>query len=435
MTISVIGTGYVGLVTATCLAEIGNDVLCIDTNQEKIDGLKNGHIPIYEPGLEEMVKRNAKVGRLTFSTDTTAFATTDIVFIAVGTPPGKNGLPDLKYVNQVVRQIGRHLNHKTVVVNKSTVPIGTGVLVEQAISAELQRRRKKIPFAVLSNPEFLKEGAALDDFMHPDRVVIGSTKPWATAIMQQLYAPFAKDGHPILVISRESAEMAKYASNAMLATKISFMNQMANMSELLGADIEEVREAMTYDVRIGKHFLYAGVGYGGSCFPKDVQALNALAKSMKHAVPLLEAVEQVNHDQKKVLPKKISKALGNLKNKRIALWGLAFKPNTDDIREAPSITIIEELLRAGAKIVAYDPKAAHEIAKIFGSRVEYARDKYIACQKADALVVVTEWSEFHQPDFKKLKRLMKKPIIFDGRNVYDPVQLKKMGWTYYGIGR
>lgn len=435
MKISVIGTGYVGLVTAACLAEIGHDIICIDNNQKKIRDLNIGLIPIYEPGLEEVVLRNTAAGRLTFTTSIKALAETEIVFIAVGTPSTSTGHPDLTNLHLVVRDIGDMIKKKSVIVIKSTVPIGTAKKVRQMISERLRHRRHNIYFSVVSNPEFLKEGTAVDDCMHPDRIVLGITDAWAEKKLTELYAPFSKEGHQIVTVSCESAEMSKYAANAMLATKISFMNQIADLCEILGADIEEVRTTMTLDPRIGTYFLNAGVGYGGSCFPKDVQALNALADSLGHPVPLLAAVEKVNQSQKKVLPEKIINHFKNLKNKRFALWGLAFKPNTDDIREAPSITIIESLLAAGARLTVYDPQAAEKIREIFGTRIDFAPNKYIACRQANAVVLVTEWSEFREPDFKKMKKLLKTPILFDGRNVYDRKRLEKMGWKYFGIGR
>lgn len=435
MKISVIGSGYVGLVTAACLADIGNEVVCIDIDARKIAQLKKYRIPIYEPGLAEVVKRSALAGRLTFTTRTKDLTKTNVVFIAAGTPAGEHGEPDMRSVLAVAKQIGQLVRHRTIIVNKSTVPVGTGRRVETIIKSEIKRRRAKVEIAVVSNPEFLKEGSAIHDFMLPDRIVLGVTKSWAGKIMQELYSPFVKNGHPILVMSRESSEMSKYASNAMLASKISFMNQLANLCEILGADIELVREAMSLDPRIGNQFLYAGVGYGGSCFPKDVQALVSMAKKSGYSAPLLEAIETVNERQKLVIPNKIHQVFKQVKGKTFAIWGLSFKPRTDDVRDAPSIAIIESLLAQGAHITAYDPKAVSETRKRFGRRIKYAKTMYAACRQADALIVVTEWSEFREPNFTKLKSLLKKPVIFDGRNIYDPSRLKRLGFTYFSIGR
>lgn len=433
--ISVIGTGYVGLVTATCIAEMGNEVICIDIDAEKISKLRRGIVPFFEPGLEELVTRNAKAGRLTFSTNARDLVRTDIIFIAVGTPPGKNGEPNLTGVRHVVNNVGRYIKRRTIIVTKSTVPVGMGKEIETTIAAILRRRHVSVNFAVVSNPEFLKEGAAISDFMKPDRIVLGVNKAWAAKIMKELYAPFMINGHPILVMDRESSEMSKYASNAMLACKISFMNQMVRLCETTGADITRVREAMSLDVRIGSQFLHAGVGYGGSCFPKDVQALNALAVKIGYAAPLLAAIEAVNQQQKNVLPQKAIKHFRRLKNRTFAIWGAAFKPNTDDVREAPSLTIIETILAEGGRVSVYDPKATSELRKIFGRRIKYATDMYSACRHADALMLVTEWPEFREPNFAELKKLMKSPVIFDGRNIYQPPVVKKLGFHYYGIGR
>lgn len=435
MKISVIGSGYVGLVSAACLADIGNEVLCIDIDERKIKQLRKHIIPIYEPGLSEMVKRNALAGRLKFTTQTKEFNGAEIIFIAVGTPAGDSGQPDISSVLTVAKQIGQHVQQRIVVVNKSTVPVGTARKVESIISRCLRRRKKKVDFAVVSNPEFLKEGAAINDFMVPDRIVIGSRQTWATKKMQELYSPFVKNGHPILVMTRESSEMSKYASNAILACKISFMNQLANLCEYLGADIELVREAMSLDPRIGNMFLHAGVGYGGSCFPKDVQALIAMANNVDYHAPLLEAVETINERQKLVIPNKVRSMFNNVKGKKFAIWGLSFKPQTDDTREAPALTIISSLLSDGAEIVVYDPKAMVEIRKRFGNNVSYAKNMYAACRQADALLVVTEWSEFHEPNFNRIKKLLKHPVIFDGRNIYNPDRLKQLGFRYSGIGR
>ncbi len=442
MKLAVIGSGYVGLVTGTCLAESGNDVICMDVDTRKIELLESGGVPIYEPGLEELIKRNRDHGRLSFTTDMArAVKSSDIIFIAVGTPPGEDGSADLKYVLAAARDIGRHMNGYKIIINKSTVPVGTGDKVRRAVAAITKRR-----FDVVSNPEFLKEGAAIEDFMKPDRVVIGSDNPKAADIIRELYEPFVRTGKPILVMDIRSAEMTKYAANALLATKISFINEMANICAGLGADIDNVRKGMGYDRRIGFEFLFPGVGYGGSCFPKDVQALARTAKEHGIDASVLSAVEKVNQRQKAVLAGMIidhfhttgvkkSKTGKPLAGKRIAVWGLSFKPRTDDMREAPSLVIINELLRAGAVIQAHDPVAMNEAYKILKSRISYADDAYDALKGADALALVTEWSEFRTPDFKKIKKLMKNPVIFDGRNIYNPEELKKLGFAYYGIGK
>lgn len=435
MKITVIGTGYVGLVTGACLAEIGNQIICVDTNPEKISQLRKSRIPIYEPGLADVVKRNIELKKLSFSTRLAKPIRAEVIFIAVGTPPSANGYPDMTSVHAVARQIGDTITEPTVVVNKSTVPIGTVKEVTQIISERLRLRKKRIKFAVVSNPEFLKEGAAINDFMKPDRIVLGTNSAWAEKKMKEVYAPFVKSGHPILTMKPESSEMAKYGSNAMLATKISFMNQMAGLCEILGADIEQVRKAMSLDARIGNQFLYAGAGYGGSCFPKDVQALIAMANQNGMSAPLLESIETVNNQQKTFLVKKIVRHFGRLDGKKFAVWGAAFKPNTDDIREAPAIAIIEQLLAKGAQVVMYDPQAMSELRKIFGRRIRYAKDMYSACSKADAVILVTEWLEFRQPNFDRLKQELLKPIIFDGRNIYDVDQVKKHDFKYFGIGR
>jgi UDPglucose 6-dehydrogenase len=443
MKISVIGTGYVGLVTGTCLAESGSHVICMDIDKKKIDLLNAGSVPIYEPGLEELIKRNVAHGRLSFTTDIrSAVRKADIIFIAVGTPPGEDGSADLKYVLGAARDIGTHLSGYTVVINKSTVPVGTGDKVRTAIAG---RTRQK--FDVVSNPEFLKEGAAIEDFMKPDRVVIGTESHRAAAMMQELYAPFVRTGKPILIMDIKSAEMTKYASNAMLATKISFINEMAVICASLGADIDSVRKGMGYDRRIGFEFLFPGVGYGGSCFPKDVKALVQTAKDNGVDAKVLRSVEAVNERQKSQLSsmilrhftgtgaKKAAVVKKPLEGKMIAVWGLSFKPNTDDMREAPSVVIINNLLRAGAAVRAHDPIAEHEARKIFKNRIGIMQDGYEALRGADALAIVTEWNEFRKPDFQKIKKLMRKPVIFDGRNIYNQEELRKLGFTYYGIGR
>jgi UDPglucose 6-dehydrogenase len=443
MKISVIGTGYVGLVTGTCLAESGNQIICMDIDDRKIEMLNEGKVPIYEPGLEELIKRNAAHARLSFTTDM-AFAVrnADIIFIAVGTPPGEDGSADLKYVLGAAREIGKFMNGYKVVVNKSTVPVGTGDKVRSAVASRAKHR-----FDVVSNPEFLKEGAAIEDFMKPDRVVIGAESPKAIGIMQELYAPFFQKNNRILIMDIRSAEMTKYASNAMLATKISFINEMANICGSLGADIDAVRRGMGYDKRIGFEFLFPGVGYGGSCFPKDVKALIQTAQKHRIDAAVLKAVEAVNEEQKKVIFRKImehfrvkagrKRPLGkkSLAGKTIAVWGLSFKPRTDDMREAPSVVIINNLLRSGAEVKAHDPVAMNEAYKIFKDRIFLAVDSYDALKGADALAIVTEWNEFRTPDFARMKKLMRSPVIFDGRNIYNQDELRKLGFTYHGMGR
>jgi UDPglucose 6-dehydrogenase len=443
MKISVIGTGYVGLVTGTCLAESGNHVICMDIDVRKIGMLNSGVVPIYEPGLEELVKHNVAHGRLGFTTDMSlAVRSSDIIFIAVGTPPGEDGSADLKYVLGAAKEIGKYMNGYKVVVNKSTVPVGTADKVRVAVLG-----RTKYKFDVVSNPEFLKEGAAIEDFMKPDRVVIGVDSPKAATLMQELYAPFVRTGKPVLVMDIRSAEMTKYASNAMLAAKISFINEMALICAGLGADIDNVRKGMGFDRRIGFEFLFPGVGYGGSCFPKDVKALVQTASDNGVDAKVLQAVEEVNERQKALLSRMIlghfaggsgKKKTGGrkpLSGKTVAVWGLSFKPRTDDMREAPSVVIINNLLRAGAVVKAHDPVAMPEGRKIFKNRIQFMEDGYEALKDADALAVVTEWSEFRTPDFKKMKRLMKKPVIFDGRNIFNQEEVRKLGYTYYGIGR
>lgn len=437
MKISVIGTGYVGLVTGTCLAESGNDVICMDIDERKIEMLESGLVPIYEPGLEELIRRNVGHKRLSFTTDIArAVRESELVFIAVGTPPGEDGSADLKYVLDVARKIGVHMNGYKVIINKSTVPVGTGERVRAVIA-----RNTKHKFDVVSNPEFLKEGAAIDDFMKPDRIVIGANSSRAAAIMQELYAPFVRTGKPILIMDIRSAEMTKYASNAMLATKISFINEMANICAAVGADIDNVRKGMGYDRRIGFEFLFPGVGYGGSCFPKDVKALVKTAKEYRVDAKVLKSVEEVNERQKSVLSDLIIQHFSRgaskkpLLGKTIAVWGLSFKPRTDDMREAPSIVIINRLLAAGAEIKAHDPIAMEQARLIFQNKIRLVEDCYDAARGAHGLALVTEWNEFRTPDFGRIKSLMKKSVIFDGRNIYNPEELKKMGFTYYGIGR
>ena len=438
MKITMVGTGYVVLVTGACFAEVGNDVLCLDLDEKKIRTLEGGGIPIYEPGLSEVVKRNVAAGRLHFTTDVArAVSFGTVQCIAVGTPPGEDGSADLKHVVAAARNVGRHMTDYKVVVDKSTVPVGTADKVRAAINEELAKRGAKVPFAVVSNPEFLKEGAAVDDFMRPDRVVVGSDDQQATHVMRALYAPFQRNHERLMVMDVRSAELTKYAANAMLATRISFMNELANLAEKLGADIEEVRKGIGSDPRIGYQFLYAGIGYGGSCFPKDVKALLHTAAGAGSVLPLLEAVETVNAEQKRVLARKIKKRFGKLAGKRIAVWGLAFKPNTDDMREAPSRVLIEELLADGATVCAYDPvamtAAKAELADLKG--VSYADSMLAALDGADALAVVTEWKEFRSPDFDEIKKRLKTPAIFDGRNLYEPADMKRAGLEYYPVGR
>ena len=437
MKIAIVGTGYVGLVSGTCFAETGIDVVCVDIDKRKIDLLNNGHIPIYEPGLEDIYKKNVEKGRLTFSTNLAEnIKDTDAVFIAVGTPPDEDGSADLKYVLGVAREIGKNIDHYMVIVTKSTVPVGTSVKVKNAILEELKKRGVDIPFDVASNPEFLKEGSAVDDFLKPDRIVIGTESDTAQKVMNRLYKPFLLNGHPILFMDITSSEMTKYAANSMLATKISFINDIANLCEIVGADVDAVRRGIGSDARIGNKFIYPGTGYGGSCFPKDVQALVRTADENGYSLEILKAVESVNYRQKTVLFSKIYRHFnGDLKGKKFAMWGLAFKPKTDDMREAPSLVVIDKLLEAGATVVAYDPVAMEEGKRILGDKIEMAKDEYEACIDADAVVLVTEWSEFRSPNFRVLQKLLKNKLIFDGRNIYDPMEMAEQGFSYYAIGR
>jgi len=432
MRIAVIGTGYVGLVVGACFAETGNEVTCVDKDAVKIRMLNRGKIPIYEPGLEELVRRSRAEKRLHFTTELAEpVKRSEVVFIAVGTPTGEDGSADLQHVLAAAREIARAMNGYKVIVDKSTVPAGTSELVREAIRQETTH-----PFSVVSNPEFLKQGAAVEDFLKPDRVVIGATDDKSAAIMTELYRPFTRTGAPIMVMDCASAELCKYAANAMLATRISFMNEIANVCERFGADADKVRQAIATDRRIGPAFLFPGVGYGGSCFPKDVKAIIKFAGDKKYRFRILEAVENVNESQKLRLLAKVDKAYGkSLKGKTIAVWGLAFKPRTDDMREAPAIPIIEGLLARGARVRAFDPEARDVARKLFGSRITYAKHAYDALKDADALLVVTEWNEFREPDFKKMKRAMKQPVIFDGRNIYNPQQVRALGFTYSSIGR
>jgi UDPglucose 6-dehydrogenase len=437
--ISIIGAGYVGLVTGACLAEVGNDVLCLDLDSSKISTLNEGGVPIYEPGLQELIRRNRAAGRIAFTTDVeraTAFGT--VQMIAVGTPPDEDGSADLSHVLAAARSIGRHMNDYRVIVNKSTVPVGTADRVREAVAEELKARGKKLPFAVISNPEFLKEGAAIEDFMRPDRIVVGSDDEEATRVMRSLYGPFQRNHERVIVMDVRSAELTKYAANAMLATRISFMNELANLAERLGADIEQVRRGMGADPRIGYHFLYAGAGYGGSCFPKDVQALIRTASQANSSLRILTAVEEVNHCQHRVLGGKIVGRFGpDLSGRRFALWGLAFKPNTDDMREAPSRVLIADLIERGATVCAYDPAAMDEARHAYSGepRVSFAQSPLAALEGADALAIVTEWQEFRSPDFEVIRTRLKTPAIFDGRNLYDPRDMNRYGIEYFPIGR
>ena len=437
MNISIVGTGYVGLVSGACLAETGAVVNCIDVNQSKIDSLNNGIMPIYEPGLEDLVKRNVQKERLFFKTKLAEVVNdSDAIFIAVGTPPDEDGSADLKYVVGVAREIGQTLDRYTVVVTKSTVPVGTAKKVKAAIQEELDKRAVKVEFDVASNPEFLKEGNAVDDFLKPDRIVVGVESEMAEKVLRRLYKPFLLNGHPIIVMDITSSEMTKYAANSMLATKISFINDIANLCEIVGADINLVRKGIGSDSRIGNKFLYPGVGYGGSCFPKDVQALIKTAKGFGYSLKVLQAVEEVNNYQKTVLYNKIFNHFdGFLEGKTIAIWGLSFKPETDDMREAPSVVLINKLLDKGVKVAAYDPIAMHEAQRILGDRIKYCKDMYETLIEADALAVVTEWSEFRLPNFKVMEKLMNEKVIFDGRNIFDVEQLIEYGYKYYSIGK
>jgi UDPglucose 6-dehydrogenase len=431
MKIAVVGTGYVGLVAGTCLAESGNDVTCVDVDERKIRALQAGEVPIYEPGLEELLHRNMKAHRLHFTRDLAeAVGPAQVVFIAVGTPEGESGDADLQYVLSAAEGIGRAMRQYTVVVDKSTVPVGTADKVREVIS-----KVTKVEFDVVSNPEFLKEGAALDDFLKPDRVVIGTSSERARRIMGQLYAPFVRTENPIIYMDARSAEMTKYAANAMLATRISFMNDMAALCEKVGADVEFVRKGIGSDRRIGYPFLHPGIGYGGSCFPKDVKALVATGREFGLELDILHAVERTNARQKRCLLAKALKHFGDVADKTFAVWGLSFKPKTDDMREAPSVELIEGLLGKGAKVQCHDPVAAKVAQRYFGNRVLYAPTNYAAVEGADALFLVTEWNEFRRPDLKRLKSLMKAPVVFDGRNVFEPAQMREEGFTYYGIGR
>jgi len=436
MRVLVVGTGYVGLVTGACFAEMGIPVVCIDIDEEKINKLKQGIIPIYEPGLEFIVDKNVKAGRLSFSTSLKdSLEDIQVVFSAVGTPPDEDGSADLQYVLEVARTVGQHMKDYKLIVTKSTVPVGTAALVRKAVQEELDKRNVKIEFDVASNPEFLKEGDAVNDFMHPDRVVVGVESKKAEEIMTGLYRPFLLNNFRVIFMDIASAEMTKYAANAMLATRISFMNDIANLCEKVGANINMVRKGIGSDSRIGNKFLYAGVGYGGSCFPKDVKALVQIGEKAGYSMNILKSVEEVNDNQKSVLFKKLQAFYkGDIKGKTIAVWGLAFKPETDDMREAPSLVLIQKLLEAGCKVKAYDPVAMQEAKRILGDKIVYANDIYDAVNDADALFVVTEWKEFRMPTWAIIHKVMKSQVVFDGRNIYDPQELKNMGFQYYGIG-
>ena len=439
MRVTIFGSGYVGLVTGACLADAGNHVLCVDVDAGKIERLKHGDVPIHEPGLEALIKRNMEAGRIEFTTDAVRGVEHGLFqLIAVGTPPGEDGSADLRYVLAVARTIGTHLNRYSIVITKSTVPVGTADKVRAELTRTLAAREVKVEFDVVSNPEFLKEGAAITDFMKPDRVVIGTDNPRTTELMRALYEPFIRNHDRLIVMDIRSSELTKYAANAMLATKISFMNELANIAERVGADIERVRIGIGSDPRIGYSFIYPGTGYGGSCFPKDVQALIRSAHQAGHEPQILNAVEAVNDKQKEVLFQKMQRHFaGDLKGRNFALWGLAFKPNTDDMRQAPAVTLIELLLKAGATVKAYDPVAAAEAQRMFAGRAGFtlAKSAYEAAQGADALAIVTEWQEFRSPDFDRLKQILKAPVIFDGRNLYEPSMLSRFGLTYYAIGR
>ncbi|MBT3244061.1 MAG: UDP-glucose/GDP-mannose dehydrogenase family protein [Bacteroidetes bacterium] len=437
MRISIVGTGYVGLVTGACFAEAGINVTCVDIDQKKIDMLNNGKVPIWEPGLDDMIQRNVAKGRLVFTTNIKDnLDEAEAVFIAVGTPPDEDGSADLKYVLAVARDIGKYMSDYLVVVTKSTVPIGTSLKVRDAVKETLGARNSDLDFDVASNPEFLKEGSAIADFMKPDRIVVGVSTSKAEKVMKRLYKPFLLNGHPILFMDIPSAELTKYTANSMLATKISFMNDIANLCEIVGADVDMVRKGIGSDTRIGHKFIYPGVGYGGSCFPKDVKALIKTAGENNYDLRVLQAVEEVNYTQKQVLFGKINTHFKqNLAGKKFAMWGLAFKPNTDDMREAPALVVIDQLVEAGASVVAYDPVAVEETKRRIGDKITYVDDPYEALIDADALLLLTEWSEFRIPRYRIMEKLLKNKLVFDGRNVFDPVEMKEFGYTYYGIGR
>ena len=431
MRMTVVGTGYVGLVVGACLAETGNEVTCVDIDEGKIGSLREGRLPLYEPGLDELVRRNVAKRRLTFDTTFVRSARdSEVVFIAVGTPSGEDGSADVQHVLRAARDVGRAMDGYTVVALKSTVPVGTARRVHEAIGEETAA-----PFSVVSNPEFLKQGSAVDDFLKPDRVVVGAEDDRSALLMASIYRPFTRTGAPIEIMDWASAELSKYAANAMLATRVSFMNEVANVCDVVGADVDHVRRVVASDRRIGPSFLFPGIGYGGSCFPKDVKALARLAADADYPFRILEAVETVNAAQKRRLVDKMAGAMGSLDGRRIAVWGLSFKPRTDDMREAPSITVIEALLAAGAKVSAYDPQANESARRIFGARIGLASDGYHVLKGADALAILTEWSEFREPDFPRMRGLMRDPVVFDGRNLFDPVQMRDFGFRYHSIGR
>lgn len=436
MKITIVGTGYVGLVTGTCFAEVGINVVCVDIDKTKIENLKKGISPIYEPGLDVMIERNIEKGRLLFTTDLASCVNdTEVIFVAVGTPPDEDGSADLKYVLDVAKTVGQNMNKHIMIVTKSTVPVGTAHKVRQTIQGELNKRSLDLTFEVASNPEFLKEGDAINDFMKPDRIVVGVESPEAEDIMSRLYKPFTLNGHPVIFMDVPSAEMTKYAANAMLATKISFMNDIANLCEIVGADVNMVRKGIGSDTRIGNKFIYPGIGYGGSCFPKDVKALIHTANKTGYNMRVLKAVEEVNDDQKAVLFNKFMNYYnGEVKGLTIALWGLSFKPQTDDLREAPSLVLIEKLLEQGCRIRAYDPVAMNETKRKIGDKIEYCKDAYEAAMDADAVMLVTEWTDFRFPNWAVVKRLLRKPVIFDGRNIYDKKELQRLGFDYFCIG-
>jgi len=436
MKITVVGTGYVGLVSGACLADVGMDVTCVDIDQQKIANLKKGILPIYEPGLDHIVSRNVAAGRLHFtSTLSDAIVGSETVFIAVGTPPGEDGSADLQYVLKVAQSIGEHMQDYLVVVTKSTVPVGTASKVQSTLQSALTNRGLTTDFDVASNPEFLKEGAAIDDFMRPDRIVCGVDNERAEGVLSRLYKPFTLNGHPVLFMDIPSAEMTKYAANAMLATKISFMNDIALLCEVMGADVNQVRKGIGSDPRIGHKFIYPGIGYGGSCFPKDVKALVRAGEENGHALRILQAVEDVNDDQKQVMVKKVMAQFGqDLTGKHFAMWGLSFKPETDDMREAPSVVIANALLEAGATVAAYDPVATEEAKHQLGDRITYANDAYVALEGADALLLVTEWREFRMPNWDRVKEALQTPVVIDGRNIFDAKVLRDQGFVYQGIG-
>ena len=435
MNIAIVGTGYVGLVSGTCFAEMGIDVTCIDINKEKIEALQRGEIPIYEPGLEDLVLRNSQAGRLRFTTNLAdCLDSVDVVFCAVGTPPDEDGSADLTYVKEVAKTFGQNINSYKVFVTKSTVPVGTSKIVRDTIAAELAARGVDVPFDIASNPEFLKEGAAIKDFMSPDRVVVGTDSQRARVLMERLYRPFMMNSFRVIFMDITSAEMTKYAANSMLATRISFMNDIANLCELVGADVNMVRTGIGSDARIGRKFLYSGCGYGGSCFPKDVKALINIGKQHGYHMRVIEAVEEVNEKQKQIVFDKLKRALGSLKGKRIAVWGLAFKPETDDMREAPSLVVIDLLLKEGAEVVVFDPIAMNECRRRIGDSVSYAKDMYDATNDADALALLTEWKELRMPSWKVIAKTMRNRVIVDGRNIYDRAELAENGFEYHCIG-